>query len=60
MSWSTLANWWKWKRTVAAIRHLDNHLRRDIGLDPIPTFARTEEALRILDLDVLAVPAPAR
>jgi hypothetical protein len=50
MSWSTLASWWKWKRTVAAIRHLDNHLRRDIGLDPIPTFARTEEALRMIEM----------
>jgi uncharacterized protein YjiS (DUF1127 family) len=46
MSLATLAEWWKRKRTLAAIRHLDNHLRRDIGLDPIPTFAGTAEVLR--------------
>jgi Domain of unknown function (DUF1127) len=48
MSLVTLAEWWKRKRTIAAIRHLDNHQRRDVGLDPIPTFAGTEEALRAI------------
>jgi hypothetical protein len=48
MFWSTLVDWWKRKRTLAAVRYLDNHLRRDIGLDPIPTFAGTEEALRMI------------
>lgn len=48
MSLATLADWWKRKRTLAAVRHLDNHLRRDIGLDPIPPFAGTEAALRMI------------
>lgn len=45
---ATLVDWWKRKRTLAAVRHLDNHLRRDIGLDPIPPFAGTEAALRMI------------
>ncbi|MDO9525884.1 MAG: hypothetical protein Q7J57_10185 [Gemmobacter sp.] len=47
ISLATLADWWKLKRTLGAVRHLDNHLRRDIGLDPIPPFAGTEAALRM-------------
>lgn len=48
LPWATLVGWWKRKRTLAAIRHLDNHLRRDIGLDSIPPFAGTEAALRMI------------
>jgi hypothetical protein len=48
MSWATLADWWIRKRTLAAVRHLDNHLRRDIGLDPTSLFGGTEAALRMI------------
>jgi uncharacterized protein YjiS (DUF1127 family) len=48
MPLATLVDWWKRKRTLAAVRHLDNHLRRDIGLDPILPFAETEAALRMI------------
>lgn len=48
MRWATLVGWWRRRRTLAAIRHLDTHLRRDIGLGPIPPFAGTEAALRMI------------
>lgn len=48
MPLAILVDWWKRKRTLAAVRHLDNHLRRDIGLDPIPSFVETETALQMI------------
>ncbi len=43
----SLADWWTRRRTRAAIRHLDAHLRHDIGLDPIP-FPEDGETARLI------------
>lgn len=53
MSWAALADWWTRRRTRAAIRHLDAHLRRDIGLDPIPLSEDGEIARWIVAMKVL-------
>lgn len=50
-SWSILADWWARRRTEATIRHLDNRLRRDIGLDPIPISAAVSQAERMVAMN---------